>query len=99
MGGGTTQENPKTLKPHNNSPDTSSRTTSILQASIELFELRYLLLQNLLHPIEAINDYLPHLVGNMFGGKTFSSATDIPDLSGKVILVTGGAARLFTTAE
>ena len=27
----------------------------------------------------------------MFGSKTFNADNDIPDLSGKVILVTGGA--------
>jgi hypothetical protein len=32
----------------------------------------------------------------MFGGKSFNPETDIPDLSGKVILVTGGEHGMIT---
>jgi hypothetical protein len=31
----------------------------------------------------------------LFGGKSFEPDTDIPDLSGKVIIVTGGKYNIF----
>lgn len=62
-----------------------------LLALLDLLDVRHLIIEALLHPLEAIKAYTPQL--NM-GGRTFSPATDIPDLSGKVILVTGG--RLFS---
>lgn len=64
---------------------------SIPLAVSELLDFRPLAFEALLHPIEAIKAYTPQL--NMFGlfeGKTFNPGADIPDLSGKVILVTGG---------
>ena len=42
-----------------------------------------------LQPTEAANAFLPKYC-EMFSGKSFSPETDIPDLSEKVILVTGG---------
>ena len=56
-----------------------------LEALAELFDFRHLLLDGLLHPIEAFNAYIPH-----FKMPKFNPATDIPSLAGKVILVTGG---------
>ncbi len=65
---------------------------SIVQAATETFDLRFLLLHSLSHPFNAIQSNLSHLLPlTMFGGaKQFSPDKDIPDLSGKVIIVTGG---------
>lgn len=57
----------------------------------ELLDFSSLISHSLLHPLSALNTNLPHLNPlNMFGGKSFNPATDIPNLNGKVILVTGG---------
>ena len=64
---------------------------TIFHAFADLTDFRHLLFHALLHPIEAFNAYLPHLkMFGLFGGGTFSPASDIPSLAGKVILVTGG---------
>ncbi|KAL8992374.1 MAG: hypothetical protein Q9169_007150 [Polycauliona sp. 2 TL-2023] len=69
--------------------------SSLLQAVSETFDLRYLILQSLLNPLSALRSNLSHLLprtmfGGMFGGKKFNAEKDIPNLSGKVIIVTGG---------
>ncbi|KAL9041290.1 MAG: hypothetical protein Q9180_001374 [Flavoplaca navasiana] len=75
------------------SPDTSIQffLSSILQAASETSDLRLLILHGLLHPLDTLWSNLSHLLPlNMFGGKKFRPDQDIPDLSGKVIVVTGG---------
>lgn len=68
-----------------------SSFSGFLQATSELLDLRYLLLHSLLHPLQALQSNLFHLFPlNMPGRKSFNAETDIPDLSGKVIMVTGG---------
>lgn len=57
----------------------------------DLLDFRHVFIESVLHPVEAYKAYLPHLnVYGLFGSNTFSPKIDIPDLSGKVILVTGG---------
>ena len=70
-----------------------SSQSSILQAVSETYDLRFLLFQTLLHPLDALQSNISHLLPvDMlgFGGKKFRAEEDIPDLSGKVIIVTGG---------
>jgi hypothetical protein len=75
---------------------TNLRTLSVFSDLAELTDFYHLILDSLLHPISALNTNLPHLNPcNMFWGKSFIPATDIPDLRGKVILVTGGQAAFF----
>jgi len=75
---------------------TNSRNPSVVSDLAELTDFYHLILDSLLHPISALNTNLPHLNPcNMFWGKSFNPATDIPDLRGKVILVTGGQAAFF----
>lgn len=72
--------------------------SSILQAASETLDLRLLLLQSLLHPLNALQSNLSHLLPlSMFGGKKFRPDKDIPDLSGKVIVITGGEWFCFDT--
>lgn len=74
------------LQSHTFSSDSSAPSNWV-----ELTDFYHPILDSLLHPISALNTNLPHLDPyNMFGGKSFNPATDIPDLRGKVILVTGG---------
>ena len=69
---------------------------SSLLSFIELFDFYSLLVDSLLHPYSAVNRNFPHLNPfNMFGGKTFNPTTDIPNIGGKVILVTGGLPTLL----
>jgi hypothetical protein len=71
------------------SPITSQ--APLAHALIELADFRKVITDSIFHPIEAFNTYLPHLNPfKMFGAKSFNPETDIPDLSGKIILVTGG---------
>lgn len=49
------------------------------------------LLSSILRPVEYLTSVLPHFISRaMFSSKSFNPEKDIPDLSGKVILVTGG---------
>ena len=57
-----------------------------LQAVSELFDFRHLVLESLLHPVETFNTSNPFSIFTM----PQFSVSDIPDLAGKVILVTGG---------
>lgn len=62
-----------------------------LQGLTELLDLRLLVIEGLLHPVEAVRAYIPHFdIFGLFGGKVFTPEADIPDLAGKIILVTGG---------
>ena len=64
---------------------------SALQAITDLQDFRHAFFELFLHPFDTYQAYLPHLnVYELFGGNTFSPERDIPDLAGKVILVTGG---------
>lgn len=76
----------------------SSPTASPLLDVLELRQLLYLTLQ---HPIEAFQAYFPQdYLPTMFGSKRFTPETDIPNLSGKVYLVTGGwTSRSFWAAH
>ena len=68
---------------------------SALQPITDVLEFRHVFFEFVLHPVDTYQAYLPHLnVYELFGGKTFSPERDIPDLSGKVILVTGGQSSL-----
>lgn len=73
-------------------------TTSPL---LDLLELRQLFYPTLQHPIEALQAYFPQdYLPTMFGGKRLTPETDIPNLSGKVYLVTGGwTSRSFGAAH
>ena len=72
---------------------TNSRSSIAFSDLAELTDFYHLIVNSLLHPVFALNSNLPHLNPcNMFGGQTFNPATDIPDLHGKVVLVTGGKA-------
>ena len=84
----------RTTHHHQLESSVQSPVDSVLQAASETFGLRFLLLQRLLHPLSALQSNISHLLPfnmfGMFGGKKFSPAKDIPDLAGKVIIVTGG---------
>ena len=68
---------------------------SALQALTDLLDFRHAFFELILHPVETYKAYLPHLtIYELFGGNSFSPEIDIPDLSGKVILVTGGQSSL-----
>ena len=70
---------------------------SALQTLTDLLEFRHVFFEIVLHPVEAYKAYLPHFdIYDLFGGNSFSPEKDIPDLSGKVILVTGGQSSLPT---
>ena len=61
---------------------------SLYSTFVQLTDLRdlgYLVVDGFLHPLEAWNGYFTR-----FKMVKFNPTTDIPDLSGKVILVTGG---------
>lgn len=61
---------------------------------LELADFSKVIRHSILHPIEALDTYLPHLNPiKMLGGKTFNPEIDIPDLSGKIVLVTGGTSQ------
>ncbi|KAI4218555.1 MAG: hypothetical protein L6R36_008893 [Xanthoria steineri] len=67
--------------------------SSIFQAASETLDLRFLLLQTLVHPLNALQSNLSHLLPLTmfgFGGKKFRPDEDIGDLSGKVVVITGG---------
>ena len=69
----------------------SSIVTRYFHAFQELSDLSTLAVQGILHPIDSLSAYvLPSIFLNMFGGISFNPAQDISDLSGKVVLVTGG---------
>ena len=70
-------------------PPRAQADTTLLQTFTELLDLRYLAFDAVLHPIEGLNAYAPYANLKMFGSKNFG-VTDIPNLDGKVILVTGG---------
>ena len=68
---------------------------SALQAITDLLDIRHAFSELFIHPVDTYHAYLPHLnIYELFGGNTFSPEKDIPDLSGKVILVTGGKSSL-----
>ena len=68
---------------------------SALQAITDLLDFRHAFLELFVHPVDTYQAYLPHLnVYELFGGNTYSPEKDIPDLSGTVILVTGGQSSL-----
>lgn len=67
-----------------------------LQALSDLLDFTHLILEALLHPIEAVKAYLPRMFGLFGGGKTFNPIKDIPHLAGKVILITGGKQIVMT---
>ena len=54
----------------------------------DLRDLTGLVTSNIFHPFTVIQIYFPNMWP--FSGATFKPETDIGDLSGKVILVTGG---------
>ena len=64
---------------------------TIIQDIFEVFHLRYLLYPYLLHPFESFQELMRQWnLLSSFGIPVFTPDTDIPDLSGKVILITGG---------
>ena len=69
----------------------SKRGTSLTESFTELFDFRFLIYQSILHPLEAVKTYLPHLSVCWSASKIFTPDQDIPDLQDRVILVTGGA--------
>ena len=73
-------------------PHSSSSGLSGIGSWLPLFskpsDFRLLLSVAISHPLAAVEILLPQL--DMFGGISFNPDTDIPDLSGKIILVTGG---------
>ena len=69
---------------------------SALQAITDLRDFRHAFFELFLHPVDTYHA-LAHLkVYELFGGNSFSPEKDIPDLSGKVILVTGGSSSLHS---
>ena len=76
---------------HSTSVPQSKRGSSLTESFAELFDLRFLIYQSMLHPLEAIETYLPHLSVFWSASKIFTPDQDIPHLQDRVILVTGGA--------
>ena len=71
---------------------------SVLQALKDLLDFRHAFYEMILNPVETYKAYVPPFNPyGLFGGDTFSPEKDIPDLSGKVILVTGGQSSLYST--
>lgn len=69
----------------------------VLQALRDLLDFRHALYELILNPVETYKAYLPPLSAyGLFGGDAFSPEKDVPDLSGKVILVTGGQSSLHS---
>lgn len=70
---------------------------SVLEALKDLLDFRHAVYELILNPVETYKAYLPPFNSyGLFGGDTFSPEKDIPDLSGKVILVTGGQSSLHS---
>ena len=70
---------------------------SVLQALRDLLDFRHAFYEMILNPVETYKAYLPPCNAyGLFGGDTFSPEKDIPDLPGKVILVTGGQSSLYS---
>lgn len=70
---------------------------SVLQALRDLLDFRHAFYEMILNPVETYKAYVPPFNPyGLFGGNTFSPEKDIPDLSGKVILVTGGQSSLHS---
>lgn len=74
--------------PHSSDAAASS---SYLQAFLELIDFGPLILRTLLDPVEFLYANIPHVLPTIFRkGNRFPPKDGNPDLSGKVILVTGG---------
>lgn len=71
----------------------SKRGTSLTESFAELLDFRFLIYQSIVHPLDAIETYLPRLSVFWSASKIFTPDQDIPHLQGRVILVTGGAPR------
>ena len=70
---------------------------AVLQALRDLLDFRHAFYELILNPVETYKAYLPPFNAyGLFGGDTFSPEKNIPDLSGKVILVTGGQLSLHS---
>ena len=68
----------------------------VLQALRDLLDFKHAFYQLILNPVDTCKAYLPPFNPyGLFGGDTFSPK-NIPDLSGKVILVTGGQSSLYS---
>lgn len=85
----TNVKSPTSSNCHNGSALVTNRSFSY--ALMELIDFGPLLLQCLLHPVESIHANIPHVIPSIFSRrKRFSPGDDIPDLGGRIILVTGG---------
>ena len=70
---------------------------AVLQALRDLLDFRHAFYQLILNPVDTCKAYLPPFNAyGLFGGDTFLPEKNIPDLSGKVILVTGGQSSLHS---
>lgn len=77
-----------TVKPHSSDAAASS---SYLQAFLELIDFGPLILRILLDPVGSLYANVPHVLPTRFRrGNRFPPKDGSLDLSGKVILVTGG---------
>lgn len=87
---------PSLAKP--NIPATQSiAPASYSQVLAQFAELSGLVISSILHPIDAFRTHAPYINPfNMFGGPTFTPK-NIPNLAGKVVLVTGGTNLPFTS--
>lgn len=80
------EDNP--VKPHSSDGVASS---SHLQAFLELIDFGPLILRILLDPVESLYANVPHVLPTSFQrGNGFPPKDGSLDLSGKVVLVTGG---------
>ena len=69
----------------------ASKPATLIQAILEVAHLRYLIYPYLLHPFQSIKEVIfQWSIFATFWNPIFTPETDIPDLSGKVILITGG---------
>lgn len=97
MSAASTPELSSTISSSGPQSHTSIRNSSVFSDIAELINFYHFILDSLFHPVSALNTNLPHLNPyNMFWGKTFNPATEISNLSGKVILVTGGQAAFYS---
>ena len=82
-------------QPDNNSTRASYKptTASTIASIISQFLQQLGILPQAILDLLILSTLIPHFLSSYFamsGGKSFDTSKDIPDLSGKVILVTGG---------
>ena len=82
------RDNPTPTSEVQNVASSPATTWSVLSSLQDFYTLSSLITPYFFHPILAVQIYFPNMWP--FGGAVFKPDSDIGDLNGKVILVTGG---------